>query len=156
MIDNNQFSVVGVSRDRSGVLKIRMSGDLGWRLFNLAQAGHTDVVLVDLEQTMSKAQAVRVAMELPEFADNTEAVAVFRDYLVKQGWIAREAKRRGRPPKAQVAETDEPVTETAPSAELVAAVTLTLDDIPRRDARGRMLSRAAREAMLAERILEGA
>jgi len=167
---NNNFSVVGVSR-QFGRLKIRMANDRAWREFMLTKEGHVDIQLLDLGEVMPKERAVELAMAATAIQEDgslapvfgEEAQAVFRDYLISKGVIERPKKKRGRPAKAEA----EPVTGEAelPQQELPAVeeaaeapadepaeVTVTLDDMPKRDEKGRLLSRAAREALLAERL----
>lgn len=95
-----QFNTVGVSRQH-GEIKIRMANDIEWRKFMLTKEGHTDILLVDLGETMSKTEAVQKALTLPEFADHAEAQAVFTKYLTAQGVIEKVKKPRGRPAKAK-------------------------------------------------------
>lgn len=130
-----QFNTVGVSR-QFGDIKIRMANDIEWRKFMLTKEGHTDILLVDLGETMSKTAAVQKALALPEFADHAEAQAVFTAYLQAQGVIDKPKKPRGRPAKAVVADadaaqtlavTDEPAAET-PTEALVEAVAETLSE----------------------------
>jgi len=125
-----QFNTVGVSR-QFGEIKIRMANDIEWRKFMLTKEGHVDILLVDLGETMSKADAVKKALTLPEFADHAEAQAVFTKYLQAQGVIEKPTKPRGRPAKAKaedaVAEAPAAEAETAAVTEaLVEAVAETL------------------------------
>ena len=167
---NNNFSVVGVSR-QFGKLKIRMANDRAWREFMLTKEGHTEIQLLDLGTVMPKERAIELAMAATAIQEDgslapvfgEEAQEVFRAYLISKGIIERPKRKRGRPAKA----ADEPVTAEAeaPQQEPVAEETaqeapaeepaepaLTVDDMPKRDERGRLLSRAAREALLAERL----
>lgn len=161
------FNSVGVSR-QFGKLKIRMANDIEWRQFMLKREGHTDIQLIQLGEQLSKIEAVQRAQTattiaedgslVPTFGD--EAQACFTKYLMDQGVIERPKKKRGRPAKAAVAEEaqSEPVAEEAqsepllPTEALVQAVTLTLDDIPKRDEKGRLLSGKTRQLMLEERL----
>jgi hypothetical protein len=167
---NNNFSVVGVSR-QFGKLKIRMANDRAWREFMLTKEGHVDIQLLDLGTVMPKERAIELAMAATAIQEDgslapvfgEEAQEVFRAYLISKGIIERPKKRRGRPAKAEAEavtaeavepQVEEPAADEAAEApaEEPAEVTVTLDDMPRRDERGRLLSRAAREAMLAERL----
>jgi hypothetical protein len=114
-----QFNTVGVSRQH-GEIKIRMANDIEWRKFMLTKEGHTDILLVDLGETMSKTEAVQKALTLPEFADHAEAQAVFTKYLTAQGVIEKVKKPRGRPAKAK-AEDAEATTADAGEAQQEAA-----------------------------------
>jgi hypothetical protein len=163
---NNNFSVVGVSR-QFGKLKIRMANDRAWREFMLTKEGHVDIQLLDLGTVMPKEAAIELAMAATAIQEDgslapvfgEEAQEVFRAYLISKGIIERPKKRRGRPAKAadeavtaeaEVPQQEEAAAETA--AEEPAEAVLTVDDMPKRDERGRLLSRAAREALLAERL----
>ena len=98
------FNTVGVSR-QFGKIKIRMANDIEWRRIMLTKEGHTDILLVNLGEQLTKSDAVLRAMELPEFADHAEAQAVFHDYLIKAGVLEKPRKKRGRPAKAVAAES---------------------------------------------------
>ena len=115
------FNTVGVTTDRAGKLKIRMANDIEWRTFMLTKEGHTDILLVDLGETMSKPEAVKRAMALPEFADHAEAQACFVRYLQDQKLMDKPRRPRGRPAKVKA----EAVAET-PTEALVEAVAETL------------------------------
>ncbi len=165
------FNAVGVSR-QFGKLKIRMANDIEWRQFMLKREGHVDIQLIQLGEQMTKVDAIQVAAAATTTAEDgalvpvfgAEAQACFTKYLEQMGVIEKPKKRRGRPAKA-VAEAEtvadaepalEPVDEQpaadAPSEELVQAVTLTLEDIPKRDEKGRLLSGKTRQLMLEERL----
>lgn len=69
----NLFKVVGVST-LNGVTKVRFANDFVSRVKMLIKAGHTDIELVELEQPMSKADAVTYLkttelMNTPRFAE---------------------------------------------------------------------------------------
>ena len=151
MTNITTFNAVGVSR-QFGKLKIRMANDIEWRQFMLKREGHTDIQLIALGEQMPKADAVQLAMTATAIQDDgslapvfgAEAQECFVKYLQSVGVLERPKQKRGRPAKAAVAEE--------PSQELVVAVTLTLEDIPKRDAKGRMLSKAARQQMLEDAL----
>ena len=160
------FNTAGVSR-MAGKLKIRMANDIEWRQFMLRHEGHTDIQLVAFGTQMPKTELIQLAMahtttvdgvETPTFG--AEAQACFVKYLQDQGVIERPKQKRGRKARAE-AETaeaaepqSEPVAEAAaaeaPTEALVEAVKLTLDDIPKRDSKGRLISGEARKQMLAD------
>lgn len=170
---NNNFSVVGVSR-QFGKLKIRMANDRAWREFMLTKEGHVDIQLLDLGTVMAKEAAIELAMSATAIQEDgslapvfgEEAQEVFRAYLISKGVIERPKRKRGRPAKAaDEAVTTETTETTEAQQEPVALETaqetpadepaervLTVDDMPKRDEKGRLLSRAAREAMLAEQL----
>jgi len=99
------FNTVGVSR-QFGKLKIRMANDIEWRQFMLTKEGHTDILLVNLGEQVTKSDAVLRAMELTEFVDYAEAQEVFHDYLIKAGVLEKPKKKRGRPAKAVAVEAE--------------------------------------------------
>jgi hypothetical protein len=155
------FNAVGVSR-QFGKLKIRMANDIEWRQFMLKREGHVDIQLIQLGEQMPKIEAVQLAMAATTTAEDgaltpvfgAEAQECFTKYLQSVGALERPKKKRGRPAKAEV--QPEPVAEEPaveePSEELVQAVTLTLEDIPKRDEKGRLLSGKTRQLMLEERL----
>lgn len=53
----NKFKVVGVST-LNGVTKVRFANDFVSRVKMLIKAGHTDIELIELDQPMSKGDAV--------------------------------------------------------------------------------------------------
>lgn len=169
------FNTAGVSR-QFGKLKIRMANDIEWRQFMLRHEGHTDIQLVAFGAQMPKTELLQLAMahttvvdgvEVPTFG--AEAQDCFVKYLQSVGVIEKPKLKRGRKAKADeaapeaLAEADAPTEEAAhgdvvteeavaeaPTEALVAAVALTLEDIPRRDAKGRLLSGESRKQMLAD------
>lgn len=156
------FNAVGVSR-QFGKLKIRMANDIEWRQFMLKREGHEDIQLIALGEQMSKADAVQLAVSATTMqADGSlaptfgaEAQECFTKYLTQVGVIEKPKAKRGRPAKA--AEAPAQAEEATPEAEepseaLVEAVKLTLDDIPKRDSKGRLLSGKTRQLMLEEAL----
>jgi hypothetical protein len=159
------FNAVGVSR-QFGKLKIRMANDIEWRQFMLKREGHEDIQLIALGEQMSKADAVQLAVSATTVqADGSlaptfgaEAQECFTKYLQQVGVIEKPKAKRGRPAKAvaepqaeQETPTDTPEADE-PSEALVEAVKLTLDDIPKRDSKGRLLSGKTRQLMLEEAL----
>lgn len=159
------FNAVGVSR-QFGKLKIRMANDIEWRQFMLKREGHVDIQLIQLGEQMTKADAVTQAIAANRVAEDgalepvfgAEAQECFVKYLQSVGAMERPKQKRGRPAKAvaevaEVAEAEEAqVAEVLPTEALVEAVTLTLEDIPKRDAKGRLLSGKTRQLMLEEAL----
>lgn len=164
------FNTAGVSR-QFGKLKIRMANDIEWRQFMLKHEGHTDIQLVAFGAQMPKTELIQLAMAHTTEVDGVaaptfgaEAQACFVKYLQDQGVIERPKQKRGRKAKAveTVAEADAEapqqedtaaeVAADAPTEALVEAVALTLEDIPKRDEKGRLISGESRKAMLAERL----
>ncbi len=163
------FNAVGVSR-QFGKLKIRMANDIEWRQFMLKREGHVDIKLIALGEQMTKVDAVTQAIAANTVAEDgsiaptfdAEAQECFVKYLQSVGAMEKPKKKRGRPAKEAVAEAEtvaadaaqsEPVAEPElPTEALVEAVTLTLEDIPKRDEKGRLLSGKTRQLMLEERL----
>jgi hypothetical protein len=149
------FNTVGVSR-QFGKIKIRMANDIEWRRIMLTKEGHTDIQLISLGEQLTKIEAVTLAVAATSIQDDgslaatfdAEAQECFVKYLQSVGAMERPKKARGRKAKADQVE---PAAD-APSAALVEAVTLTLDDIPKRDAKGRLLSGKTRQLMLEEAL----
>lgn len=164
------FNTAGVSR-QYGKLKIRMANDIEWRQFMLKHEGHVDIQLVAFGQQLPKTELLQLAMahtttvdgvEQPTFG--AEAQDCFVKYLQSVGVIEKPKLKRGRKAKAEAeaegttGEAAEPQQEVeaedvaaeAPTEALVAAVALTLEDIPKRDAKGRLISGEARKQMLAD------
>lgn len=145
------FNTVGVSTSSRGQIKIRMANDIEWRQFMLRHEGHTDIQLVQLGRQMPKTEAVQLAIAHTTGDELTFGVAAqecFVKYLQDQKVIDKPKQKRGR--KARVLEAV-PAAE-APTEALVEAVTLTLEDIPKRDERGRLVSGESRRARLAEML----
>ena len=161
------FNTAGVSR-MAGKLKIRMANDIEWRQFMLKHEGHTDIQLVAFGAQMPKTELIQLAMahtttvdgvETPTFG--AEAQACFVKYLQDQGVIEKPKQKRGRKARAEAEAAEpqpEPVAEEAaadaPTEALTEAVALALEDIPKRDSKGRLISGESRKAMLAERLAE--
>lgn len=167
------FNTAGVSR-MAGKLKIRMANDIEWRQFMLKHEGHTDIQLVAFGAQMPKTELIQLAMAHTTEVDGVaaptfgaEAQACFVKYLQDQGVIEKPKQKRGRKSKADeavaeaetVAEADaqsesvaEDAAADAPTEALVEAVKLTLEDIPKRDAKGRLISGESRKQMLADRL----
>lgn len=160
------FNTAGVSR-QYGKLKIRMANDIEWRQFMLKHEGHVDIQLIAFGQQLPKTELLQLAMahttvvdgvEQPTFG--AEAQDCFVKYLQSVGVIEKPKQKRGRKAKAEAetAEADAPQQEDtaaetaadAPTEALVEAVALTLEDIPKRDAKGRLLSGESRKQMLAD------
>ena len=148
------FNTVGVST-QYGKVKIRMANDIEWRQFMLRHEGHTDIQLVQLGRQMPKTEAVQLAMTHTTGDELTFGVAAqecFVKYLQSQDLLDKPKQKRGRPAKVVPAAPE--AEAEAPTEALVAAVTLTLEDIPRRDERGRLVSGDSRRARLAEMLAQ--
>lgn len=61
------FTVAGVSRNK-GKVKVRFCSDKVLRVKNLQKQGDTDINLIDLPKSMSKAECCDYLLSLPEFS----------------------------------------------------------------------------------------
>ncbi len=75
---NQTFTVAGTSK-HNGAFKVRFANDL-MRTKNLTKSGHTDIILVELPQAMSKLDAIKHIATLDEF-DNVGSKSAIMDYL---------------------------------------------------------------------------
>ncbi len=89
MSTEKTFSIVGVSTLK-GEVKVRFANDIA-RVKVLAKGGHEDIVLIQLDNAMSKQDAVNFIKDLPEFS-HVDAQLAISDYLVKTA-IADKPKR---------------------------------------------------------------
>lgn len=173
------YNSVGVSR-KDGTLKIRMGNELELRKFMLTREGHTDIQFISLGFQAQKTAAIQLAMGSTSIQEDgslaptfgAEAQALFTKYLQDQGVIEKPKKERvkrvkatpaadadagAETPAAEGVAQDAPVADTVAETQaeapvLAAAPTLTLDDMPKRDAKGRLYSGATRQQMLDEAL----
>lgn len=78
MATDKQFLVVGISK-LAGDYKVRFANDI-MRIKVLAKGGHEDIRLVELDQAMSKMDAVVAMSKLDEFQD-VMAKATIAEYV---------------------------------------------------------------------------
>lgn len=78
MATDKTFTVVGVSKLK-GEYKVRFANDI-MRVKVLTKGGHEDVRLVELDEPMSKLDAVLAIKNMTEFAD-VNAQTAFLDYV---------------------------------------------------------------------------
>jgi DNA gyrase/topoisomerase IV subunit A len=105
------FTVAGTSK-HAGAYKVRFANDL-MRTKNLTKSGHTDIILVELPQAMSKLDAIKHIATLDEF-DNVGSKSAIMDYLDRKDV---EPKSKGPAVKAPAA-----VKATATKAKAKVAV----------------------------------
>jgi hypothetical protein len=85
---NQTFTVAGTSK-LNGTYKVRFANDL-MRTKNLTKSGHTDIVLVELPQAMTKLDAIKHIATLDEFMTAGSKAAIM-DYLDRKD-VAPKAK----------------------------------------------------------------
>lgn len=82
MATDKLFKVVGVSK-HNGEYKVRFANDI-MRIKVLAKNGHEDIRLIDLDEPMTKFDAVGVLAKVDEFQD-TNAQYAIQEYLADNG-----------------------------------------------------------------------
>lgn len=77
MANEKLFNTIGVST-LNGETKVRFANDAS-RVKVLQKNGHTDILLITLSEALTKLEAVRAIVDLPEFQDPAaqEAIAEF-------------------------------------------------------------------------------
>ncbi len=108
MATNKTFSVAGVST-LNGVTKVRFANDFVSRIKILAKNGHEDVILVELDEAVSKMDACSVLMQHPAMQGETAQGAVAE-------WVVRNTPKVPKPRKAKAT-----VTAKKPAAKKPAA-----------------------------------
>jgi hypothetical protein len=78
MATDKQFTVVGISK-LAGDYKVRFANDI-MRIKVLAKGGHEDIRLVELDEALSKMDAVVAMSKLDEFQD-VVAKATIAEYI---------------------------------------------------------------------------
>jgi hypothetical protein len=78
MATDKTFTVAGVSKHK-GEYKVRFANDV-MRVKVLSKGGHEDIRLVELDEPMSKLDAVLAIKNMTEFAD-ANAQTAFLDYV---------------------------------------------------------------------------
>lgn len=109
MATDKLFTVAGVST-LNGEVKVRFATDI-LRIKVLAKSGHEDITLIELEQPMSKLDAVKFIKGIDEF-QGVAAQAAIADYLdrndskptkaTKAPAVKAPAKAKTAAPKAKV------------------------------------------------------
>ena len=105
------FTVAGVST-LNGEMKVRFANDI-LRLKVLAKHGHEDITLVELENPMTKLDAVKFIKGLAEFS-GVAAQAAIADYLDRKDEKPVKATKAAAPAKAT--KTTTPKAAKAPKA----------------------------------------
>ena len=115
MATNKTFSVAGVST-LNGVTKVRFANDFVSRIKILAKNGHEDVILVELDEAVSKMDACSVLMQHPAMQGETAQGAVAE-------WVVRNTPKVPKPRKAKATVTAKkpPAKKAKQAAEPVTA-----------------------------------
>ena len=108
---NQTFTVAGTSKN-NGEYKVRFANDL-MRTKNLTKSGHTDIVLVELPQAMSKLDAVKHIATLDEFMTAGSKAAIM-DYLDRKDSAPKAKAPVAKAPKAVKAKAAVTADEDAP------------------------------------------
>ena len=88
------YSVAGTSRGTDGTLKIRFANDYVGRFKQLLRKGHSEVNLVELGDSFTKAEIVQILMTHPMFESEEQQSAIF-EYAVRNApAIAKEIQQK--------------------------------------------------------------
>lgn len=79
MATDKTYSVVGVTRQPDGKVKVRWTNNI-MRIKILVREGHTDIQLADLGKEMTKYDGVLAIKDLPEF-QTAHAQMAIQEYL---------------------------------------------------------------------------
>jgi hypothetical protein len=117
MATDKTFNIVGVSKHPELGYKVRFATDM-LRIKNLAKSGHEDIRLAELDEAVSKYEAVKQIQTMAEFAD-AAAQAAITEYLEEKAPKAKaapapKAKATKAPAKKAVAAKVDADTEDAP------------------------------------------
>lgn len=134
---NKKFAVCGTSK-LNGSYKVRFAND-SLRIKVLAKHGHEDINLVELEEPMTKLDAVKFIQGLELFAGKNEQAAI-ADYLDRKDEKTPKAANKDKPkkevkkpkkakqPKKATAKVEAVVTETGAPVVEPAKVKATADE----------------------------
>lgn len=98
MATDKLFTVCGTST-RNGEHKVRWANDV-MRVKVLAKTGHTDIVMVELPEAMTKQAAAEFIRDLPEFQSDIQQ-ATIADYISDNAEKPAKEPRAKREPKAK-------------------------------------------------------
>ena len=127
MATDKMFTVVGTSK-LDGEYKVRFANDI-MRVKVLAKHGHEDVMLVELDEAMSKLDAALFIKTLDEFAGPNEQAAI-DEYIEKNTPKQPKASKPTKAPKAKVEATAELAAATVlDEADEVAAAEQVISEI---------------------------
>lgn len=135
MATDKLFTVVGVST-HEGETKVRFANDV-MRVKVLAKNGHTDIMLIELDEAMSKLDGALLIKGLPEFAGADAQIAI-DEFIVKNSPKAPKPAKEPKAvkePKPKATKATVPVPAEAAVAAAIAAeidekIDATFDKIP--------------------------
>ena len=84
MATTKTYSVVGTST-HNGVTKVRFANDYVTRFKVLIKNRHENIELLELDQEMTKADALKVLMEHPKFQSEEQQSAIY-DFVVRNAY----------------------------------------------------------------------
>ncbi len=122
MATDKLFKVVGVST-HDGETKVRFANDV-MRVKVLDKNGHTDITLIELDEAMTKLDAVMLIKGLPEFADGEAQIAI-DEFIVKSA--PKPVKAPKEPKPAKVVATVPVAAQAAVAAAVAAEIDEKLD-----------------------------
>lgn len=114
MATDKLFNIVGVSK-LNGEYKVRFATDI-MRIKVLAKHGHEDIRLAELDNAVSKYEAVKQLQSMDEFQD-AAAQSAIAEYLEDKA--PKQPKAKAAPAKAPA--KAQPKAKVAPKATKVAA-----------------------------------
>ena len=97
MATDKQFKVFGTSKQGDSY-KVRFANDT-MRVKVLEKHGHTDVILVELSEAVSKYEGIQAIKDLPQFANAASQMAI-TEYLSEKAPKAKTAPAKA-PAKAK-------------------------------------------------------
>jgi len=80
MSTEKTFTVVGTSVDPNGIMKIRWTNDLVWRVKAFTKQGHSGINLVETPKPMTKLESAKWLMENTELTDGEKEVVSMKIY----------------------------------------------------------------------------
>ncbi len=133
MATDKLFTVCGTSKHPEHGFKVRFANDV-MRVKNLAKSDHTDIILIELPEAMTKLAAVQFIKGIPEFEGVSEQSAI-ADYLDRKD--EKPAKAAKAPAPAKTATVKAPATakvKAAPKAKAPAVKAAKVDTSEMEDA----------------------
>jgi hypothetical protein len=115
MATDKLFTVCGTSKHPEHGFKVRFANDV-MRVKNLAKSNHSDIVLIELPEAMSKLDAVKFIKGLPEFEGVSEQSAI-ADYLDRKDEKPAKAPKAKAPAKTATVKAPKVKAEKAPAVD---------------------------------------
>lgn len=114
MANEKLFNTIGVST-LNGETKVRFANDAS-RVKVLQKNGHTDILLITLSEALTKLEAVRAIVDLPEFQDPAAQEAI-AEFLTKNEPKAQvETQDSEKPVAPKVAKVKDPAVRVRAKA----------------------------------------